>query len=1124
MRIVLTLEHVSIDLEQRVVLRLGEVVASVSAKEVALLQVLAAAVGVPVSRDALADAADMPSVRSVDHAVRRLRSKIEANPRHPVTLLTDHGEGYSLRFRRVGLPEAPQTSPRKRCRMTFCEVDLLARIAVTPLGRRRLSSKEVGLLANLAARPNLPVERSVLLAEVWGYRSGRSNAVATTMRRLRLKVERNPDQPVDLLTQGSTYVFSPPSSDAHAVHQGWVVRVQVPEDADWAIEPLETQVARDQLAQTLRRDGWEIIVDDPDGFTCFGDDVAVRALLQREHGAHSVVVSYGEVHHLPSSGRLGGRAAERVRHAGRVLPWGAVAVEDVRAGAAGIDSDLPTLTLRTPAGVLRVLLKRAGEPSILGRSAEMRVLRAKLSQHPIVQLTGAPGSGKTALAAHAGAVFGRCTVLDTRGTLPVLIRSLEQVLRITSGSGHERRAAAVGRSLLQAGRRLFVLEGLDCRDPTVLPMLFRWARDAPEVQWLVVGGAASPGLPVVALEPLDQDDGARLLMERARLSPVLAPEEERAVMAIVARTGGLPLAIILAAGAVWRRGLDEVSAGLGRFVNPCLDDSIGLVWTLLSPSARRSIARLSVFAGPIGDPWIESYDPAVRADLTELGSFSLVTRRGDAWVLLPPVRSFARGGLEDEATWLERHAGAVVDLTNEPLARIGGARGGWALGQLGELSQELDAVIERARQGQVSLDWEARALEARFPTVEWSGTAFWAARHEEAAERAATPEREHLRTRAALLWERGGLPARGLELLLAAGRPTVFLSLVEHLNQAGILQAETGDLASANTTLIEALELVRTVESPELQASVLTNLGRVSNARSDRGTALEQFAEAIYLARRCGHVVLESTALLRRGICHLDLQEVTAARSDLEAALAGHTALGCAQLQALCLVNLAQCSQADDDLKTASELFRRAIGLCRACGNLRLEALASVDLARVLHHDGELGAASELLTDSLGALQLAEGPGLLAYANAVYAMVRLQLGDLDGAEEAVGAARSCETSQAVVSELVACASAFVHVARGRLVEASAWRGRIAGAGQAFPVLVRGLDAVLDECRRSDDAGIVGRETIERCSAAVRSVEGGDRVDLEIALQVMPRVLDEASSHRGRPATTRDHGR
>jgi len=40
---------------------------------------------------------EMPNTRSVDHAIARLRKKIEADPRHPRFVVTVHGDGYQLR-------------------------------------------------------------------------------------------------------------------------------------------------------------------------------------------------------------------------------------------------------------------------------------------------------------------------------------------------------------------------------------------------------------------------------------------------------------------------------------------------------------------------------------------------------------------------------------------------------------------------------------------------------------------------------------------------------------------------------------------------------------------------------------------------------------------------------------------------------------------------------------------------------------------------------------------------------------------------------------------------------------------------------------------------------------------
>jgi DNA-binding response OmpR family regulator len=71
-----------------------------TAKEFALLRLLAEAEGEPVSRDKFLDVvwgyAAFPTTRTVDNHVASLRAKIEPDPDHPRWIKTVHGVGYKL--------------------------------------------------------------------------------------------------------------------------------------------------------------------------------------------------------------------------------------------------------------------------------------------------------------------------------------------------------------------------------------------------------------------------------------------------------------------------------------------------------------------------------------------------------------------------------------------------------------------------------------------------------------------------------------------------------------------------------------------------------------------------------------------------------------------------------------------------------------------------------------------------------------------------------------------------------------------------------------------------------------------------------------------------------------------
>jgi two-component system, OmpR family, alkaline phosphatase synthesis response regulator PhoP len=95
----LTLGSVTIDFESLRATHGGEDI-HLSYREFDVLRYLAERRGRVVSRNELLSQiwsyADLPITRSVDHAIARLRKKIERDPRHPRFIHTVHGDGYCL--------------------------------------------------------------------------------------------------------------------------------------------------------------------------------------------------------------------------------------------------------------------------------------------------------------------------------------------------------------------------------------------------------------------------------------------------------------------------------------------------------------------------------------------------------------------------------------------------------------------------------------------------------------------------------------------------------------------------------------------------------------------------------------------------------------------------------------------------------------------------------------------------------------------------------------------------------------------------------------------------------------------------------------------------------------------
>ncbi len=98
--------------------------------------------------------------------------------------------------------------------LTACVVDLNAGIVRRGDEEAKLSDLELRLLAYLAERPGRTIPREQLLEGVWGYRSGVvTRTVDITVRRLRVKVEADPTDPVHFITvRGRGYRFDPPRS------------------------------------------------------------------------------------------------------------------------------------------------------------------------------------------------------------------------------------------------------------------------------------------------------------------------------------------------------------------------------------------------------------------------------------------------------------------------------------------------------------------------------------------------------------------------------------------------------------------------------------------------------------------------------------------------------------------------------------------------------------------------------------------------------------------------------------------------------------------------------------------------------------------------------------------------
>jgi predicted ATPase/class 3 adenylate cyclase len=307
---------------------------------------------------------------------------------------------------------------------------------------------------------------------------------------------------------------------------------------------------------------------------------------------------------------------------------------------------------------------------LIGRQAELADLSGKLVDgERLVTLTGPGGSGKTRLALQVGAelledfpggvFFVSLAPLDSAGLVrPAIARTvgvqeLEEIaerhaLLLLDNFEHVLDAAQDVSSLLEAGADVRVLA--TSRAPLRLQ-----------------------GECEFAVDPLPEDDGVELLVQRARaVRRDFVPDAERAAE-ICRRLDGLPLALELAAGqlrfldaATLLERLDQrlpILTGGARDApdrQQTLRATIEWSYDLLTDETKALFARTAVFVGTfsleaaeaVADARLESFGGLVQASLIK-------ALAGSRFLMLETIRELARERLAaapDAEAVRRRHA------------------------------------------------------------------------------------------------------------------------------------------------------------------------------------------------------------------------------------------------------------------------------------------------------------------------------------------------------------------------------------------------------------------------------------------------------------------------------------
>lgn len=657
------------------------------------------------------------------------------------------------------------------------------------------------------------------------------------------------------------------------------------------------------------------------------------------------------------------------------------------------------------------LAERLAEPSgFVGRALELNEL-ARLLAEPgcrLVTLVGPGGIGKSRLAAQAlqrlappAPAMTAWIELQDLGDCAALAARLAQRLGVSIADARDpMQAIARGIGPLRVVCVLDNAEHLEDLPSWIgallaaAPSLVVLATSRKRLRIAAERPLALAGLPVPDEDSRDLE--AASAFDAVRLFEIRAVAARRsfslsrhlgAVTAIVEATGGMPLAIELAAAWVRLLPPEEIARELRASIDLLERDpaapgeparpehgSLRAVlergWQLLAPAEREVLAALSVFRGGFTRDAAAAVAAAPLPLLSSLADKGLLTVDDTGrFGMHPLVAADAAARLRldpDRALHLsDRHAAHVADRLDACTRSAGADHAPVVEAVEAEFANALAAWEHAIARG--SGDWIARSTQAWHLYFEARGQAARGAAHFRAALAIGDSGREgevlgaRLRAPLARLTYRQGefddslaLAQAGIELAAHGGDRRALAACLSH---AGGALCALGHWGEARPLFDRALALARTDGSAGETGTALNNLGIVAKKEGRYDDALACFAQALAIERELGHHMAVVRCLNNLAGVHMERNEWLPARPYMQQGLRLSERHGLAAMTPYLAFGLGAVQLELGELDGAASQLRRAFELGQGGAIPVVAILAEANLARVAARRGDLAQA-----------------------------------------------------------------------------------------------------------------------------------------------------------------------